>query len=484
MADIIYPGNAIPAHVLSPDKFSAGPNYGAAGTMPNNAPVNPTPMGAAIALGYHDGTEVASSPVGAVLESFPIDAGSAPISVGSQLEFINGKVTLATTKKISKLITGDVRANGNANSQVSLRCCAIDSTRVLVFYQESSSLAYVVVATVSANNTIILGTPLSLGPTFPTSVQGGKIQKLTANTFLTVCSGDSAGTNTGVSVRVITVSGTTCSAGTALTFGTVNQCYVFSTGLINSTTVVMGYQDGGASSYPRAVVLSISGTTVTAGPILVVATTGATNVITLDVLPGSNLVAITYKGASGYQVIQLLSVSGTSVSIVNSPLVLASVVAQDGFLIGLDSTHIAVLMYNNMQWQYYSITGGNTFNLLGSSGVNVAVQLNSYDCMTGYLISPTQFLVGACDSAGHAAVESWTMVGNTPTSNANLTLNAILVGNYGVGVVDLGNGRYFVGWATNAANTSFLSLVTESHVPTAIAAQAGTAGQTISIYRW
>jgi hypothetical protein len=58
MADTIYSGTATPAQVLSGQTFSAGTNYGAAGTMPNNGAVTITPSGSSqtIAAGYHNGS--------------------------------------------------------------------------------------------------------------------------------------------------------------------------------------------------------------------------------------------------------------------------------------------------------------------------------------------------------------------------------------------------------------------------------------------
>lgn len=43
MAQLILPGTTIPAHVLTGDTFSAGTNYGAAGTMTNNGSQTFTP---------------------------------------------------------------------------------------------------------------------------------------------------------------------------------------------------------------------------------------------------------------------------------------------------------------------------------------------------------------------------------------------------------------------------------------------------------
>jgi hypothetical protein len=58
MADTIYSGTATPAQVLSGQTFSAGTNYGASGTMPNNGAVTITPSGSSqtIAAGYHNGS--------------------------------------------------------------------------------------------------------------------------------------------------------------------------------------------------------------------------------------------------------------------------------------------------------------------------------------------------------------------------------------------------------------------------------------------
>jgi hypothetical protein len=63
VAQLIYPGNANPADVLTGKNFSAGTNYNVAGTMPNQGAVTLTPSGTgtvAIPAGYHNGSGVVS----------------------------------------------------------------------------------------------------------------------------------------------------------------------------------------------------------------------------------------------------------------------------------------------------------------------------------------------------------------------------------------------------------------------------------------
>lgn len=60
MADMIYPGTASPADVLTGKKFSAGTNYNADGTMPNQGSPTFTPNGniQTGAAGYYGGVTV------------------------------------------------------------------------------------------------------------------------------------------------------------------------------------------------------------------------------------------------------------------------------------------------------------------------------------------------------------------------------------------------------------------------------------------
>jgi hypothetical protein len=55
---LILPGNAVPANVLIGTSFSAGVNYGAQGSMPNNGALTLTPGASAqlIPAGYHNGS--------------------------------------------------------------------------------------------------------------------------------------------------------------------------------------------------------------------------------------------------------------------------------------------------------------------------------------------------------------------------------------------------------------------------------------------
>lgn len=58
MSSFLLPGSAIPSHVLVGDTFSAGSNFNAAGSMPNNGALTLTPGASvqSIPAGYHNGS--------------------------------------------------------------------------------------------------------------------------------------------------------------------------------------------------------------------------------------------------------------------------------------------------------------------------------------------------------------------------------------------------------------------------------------------
>ncbi|PWK16052.1 hypothetical protein [Tumebacillus permanentifrigoris] len=93
MSQLYVAGTALPSQVLTGTTFSAGTNYNAAGTMPNNGSLNYTPGVAAltIPLGYTSGGTIAGD---AKLLAANIIAGKSIFGVaGTANRFVKGTVT-------------------------------------------------------------------------------------------------------------------------------------------------------------------------------------------------------------------------------------------------------------------------------------------------------------------------------------------------------------------------------------------------------
>ena len=118
---------------------------------------------------------------------------------------------------------------------------------------------------------------------------------------------------------VLTISGTTISAGTETVFNSGSTGYISAVAL-NNSQVLVAYSDGGNSGYGTAVVLTINGTTINVGTETVF-NNGSTNYISAVALNNSQvLVAYSDGGNSNYGTAVVLTVSGTTISVGNKTI--------------------------------------------------------------------------------------------------------------------------------------------------------------------
>jgi hypothetical protein len=103
-----------------------------------------------------------------------------------------------------------------------------------------------------------------------------------------------------------TTKGTTITAGTPVVFESANSDYISATTL-SSDKVLVAYRDNGNSSYGTSVVLSISGTTITAGTPVVFESASSTYISATTLSSDKVLVAYNDNGNSYYGTSVVLS---------------------------------------------------------------------------------------------------------------------------------------------------------------------------------
>ena len=125
---------------------------------------------------------------------------------------------------------------------------------------------------------------------------------------------DEGNSNRGTAV-VGTVSGTSISFGSPVVFDTSIVYYVKSTYDSNAQKVVIVYRDEGTSSYGRAIVGTVSGTSISFGsPVTFESATADDEDITYDSNAQKVVIAYRDSGNSGYGTAIVGTVSGTSIS--------------------------------------------------------------------------------------------------------------------------------------------------------------------------
>lgn len=187
---------------------------------------------------------------------------------------------------------------------------ALSDTAVMVIYNEGSN-STAVILTISGD-TFTIGTPFVYSTGGDGYISAAKL----SSTKVIVVYQAAANSSYGTAV-VLSVSGTTITKGTALTFKSARSDYTTVVAL-SDTVAVVAFVDYGNNQYGTACVLSVSGTTITAGALLVFegsASVTVTNIAAATLTATS--VLLVYRrhfGSNPYGYCKVLTVSGTTLS--------------------------------------------------------------------------------------------------------------------------------------------------------------------------
>ena len=192
---------------------------------------------------------------------------------------------------------------------------ALSGTKVIVTYEDSTNSNYgtAQICDIAVDGTVTFGTPTVF-------ISGGRalvgFRPTTAlsTTKAIIAFRDMLDSNDAKAV-VLDVSGTTITPGTAHTFNQTDSSNDFTTtAFLSSTKVICTWRPGGSGDIEKcnAIVLSISGSTVSSGTKLEYATVNYSNPYGLAGL--SSTVAVSTWTESGTTQCCVLTISGTSVS--------------------------------------------------------------------------------------------------------------------------------------------------------------------------
>jgi hypothetical protein len=293
--------------------------------------------------------------INALLADYVIASGE-NINAGDLVEFISNQAKKSLITVTSS--TPTVYRSGSTNW---ISATKLDSTKVLVAYQDGSNLDYgtAIVLTISGT-TITAGTAV-----FFESATTNNISATTLDSTKVLVAYQDAGNFGFGTAVVLSISGTTITAGTPVVFESANTDYISATTL-DSTKVLVAYRDNGNSGFGTSVVLSISGTAITAGTPVVFesANTAYISATTLD----STKVLVAYRdlGNSSFGTSVVLSISGTAIT-VGTPVVFRSANTGEISATTLNSSKVLVA---------YGDLGNSSFGtavILSISGTSISV---------------------------------------------------------------------------------------------------------------
>jgi hypothetical protein len=216
----------------------------------------------------------------------------------------------------------------------------MDSTHAIVAYRDGGNSNYGTACCLTlAGTTITAGTPVVFESAYTSEISITMMD----STHAIVSYSDGGNSNYGTAC-CLTLSGTTITAGTPVVFESANTTYTAVT-MMDSTHAIVAYTDGGNSSYGTACCLTLSGTTITAGtPIVFESAQSIYNSITMM---DSTHAIVTYSdgGNSNYGTACLLTLSGTTIT-AGTSVVFESASSSYIAVTTMDTTH-AIVSYSD-----------------------------------------------------------------------------------------------------------------------------------------
>jgi hypothetical protein len=222
---------------------------------------------------------------------------------------------------------------------------ALDSNRVLVSYKNvtNSGFGEAVVLTITGN-TITYGTPIVFNNVITNSIS---TVALDSNRVLVSYQNNSYAPYGGETV-VLTITGNaiTYFTPTPVPFNTVNTSNISAVAL-DSNRVVVSYKNATDAPYAgEAVVLTITGTTITYGAIVAFngVYTSDISAVKLD----SNRVVVCYRNGSTFGNAVVLTITGITISNVGTPVAFNAVNTAYITAVALDSNRVLVSYHNGI----------------------------------------------------------------------------------------------------------------------------------------
>jgi hypothetical protein len=269
--------------------------------------------------------------VGTIAEALGADAnfiaGTNPDHVSSCFDSSSGKtiISFVGNSNYGYVVVGTPNASDNTitfgtpvvynsnTTDVNSITYDVAQNKVLIAYANggNSYLVWAVVGTVS-------GTSISLGTASAQSGsasdgQGGIATVYEANAAKHVLAFKNGSSSNRLDAQVMTISGTSVSSGSALTNIAGGQVRWVSTAYDSSAQkVIIAYQDFDSSYHGKAVVATVSGTSISAGSENSF-NAASTNYVNAEYDPSANKIIIAYKNSSNPTAV-VGTVSGTSIS--------------------------------------------------------------------------------------------------------------------------------------------------------------------------
>ncbi len=321
---------------------------------------------------------------------------SATVAVYAYIEYNTGTgasdlKAVVATRSGSTISYGSAIVVRAGLSPQGLSICKLSSTTALITYEEATN-NYLAgkVLTVS-------GTSVSAG----TEATINSVSQYPSVTRLSDTSAACAYVQGGLKVVVASVSGTTLTWNTPATVSSVGVNQLISITSLSSTSVLTVFDNSNASNYPYAVVSTISGTTVTNGTAVSLDSLGASNFMGVAAFSGTSAVAVWARTSGSYGMAVGMTISGTTIT-VGTPITYSAAATTSSVAgamqpIVFDGTSASYSIYRTSSKTYV-----NKIILSGTSAtVDNYQEIFAYDARSPAIasFSSSAFMVGYGDNS-------------------------------------------------------------------------------------
>ena len=317
------------------------------------------------------------------------------------------------------IVSGALTLINNSSAPLGVYAVMLSSTSVLVFMSTSAvNYAYAVVVTITGS-TFVSGTFTNVYAVLSSST----VAVALSPTSVLVAYQNGSSTNNYLYAGILTLSGTnnaTIASGTNTPINAFNSLMITCTAL-SSTSVLIAYQNNTNSNYLNAIVVTIAGSTITPGSNIVLNAVGSHYTFALTLSSTSAIVVYEPYGGTGYLTAMILGVSGTTittgtVSAINSVVstyVSAALLSSNSILVTYTngtSTYLNAVAINTLTnkplgvalnttgtVQLQGIVHGIFSSLVPGCNyyfdVNGAITTNSAGTYLGVALNPTDLLI-------------------------------------------------------------------------------------------
>jgi urease beta subunit len=311
----------------------------------------------------------------------------------------------------------------SANSDY-ISVSTLDSSKAIVCYRDAGNSSYGTACVLSiSGTTITAGTPV----VFESAASDYFSVSTLDSSKAIVCYRDDGNSGYGTAC-VLSISGTTITAGTAVVFESANSSY-FSVSTLDSSKAIVCYRDNGNSSYGTACVLSISGTTITAGTPVVFESANSQfiSVSTLD----SSKAIVCYRdnGNSFYGTACVLSISGTTIT-AGTPVVFESASSIYFSVSTLDSSKAIVCYYDGGNSNYGTACVLSISGTTITAGTAVVFESANSDYISVSTLDSSKAIVCYTDggNSNYGTASLLKITGTSVTNKVNPTKTGQILG--------------------------------------------------------